>query len=727
MNIPRTACFPRIANFALSVLTCALIVACQTTTTDTPPDPGPTPGPDPEPGTENAIAIFRKGDALLDTNPEQAFELLVQSAEAGCDSAQLYVAACYEYSIGTDFDMENAKSFYKEAAKNGNGEAKEKLKFLERSKSKISLPAGCELNLKDILLWNGDTLNIVNGDASFFSSERTIVALAAIGKPLYLSYRTIHADSVLEPFVLDSKETATSLLLHVFPFAFEMEEDEYFIYAKEWIASLEETAALAAAIDGCILQKGYLDGDQVTAEVEAAVARIRSELGLDVLLESLESLPSERMNASRRRASVSSAPGLIPPAISANEYYQEVRSVIEAATFIPARGSWNTTVTVYHSLPIYLGLCQGRAGVGPLPNADHLAYLVKPFNLSAIYKLAGVHGISDLIKTQKAFLSDTFKWIFNPDFHMSDMTWDMNHNSITLELASEETILTVLSTDKSDPILAYSIFDLLVWPVLKSLIKKTAPENMASRIVFDAYLKFLTPSFLNEIRALGNEREWKKLVGKVQDKFTDFLASEGEYLVEKGIFGNDEVYGGIAHLALKFNKNWDEVLLAMEHVDDWFSMWGKIKKGLSWIEVSANGIAWIFYQSTFKSFGVFFDLEELPLPVTGIAEEVTNTTAVIPVSIDYSGSLNEIGVVYSSVVEHPSLDLVDRGCDFQYSYSSNGEFKTSLFNLTPNTTYHVISFVKYVHGEEEYVFYGNVAEFTTTGHGGIADVPGEYL
>ena len=723
MSISRLAHLSRMASFALTALSCALIVACQT------PAPDPTPDPTPDPGHEtvNAIAVFRQGDALLDKDPEQAFKLLFQSAEAGCDSAQLYVAACYEYSVGTDFDMENAKSFYREAAKKGNGEAAEKLKLLERSKSKLSLPAGCKLNLKDILLWNGDTLSVVNGDASFFSSERTVVALAALGKPLYLSYRALHADSVLEPFVLDSKETAVSVLLHAFPFAFEMEEDEYFFYAKEWIASLEETDALAAAIDGCILQKGYLDADQVTAEVDAAVARIRSELGLDAFQESLESLLSSRMNAPRRRISLASASGLVPPVISSHAYYQEIHSVLDDATYIPARGSWSVTVTVYNPLPIYLGLCPGLENVGPLPDADHLAHVVKPFNLSAFYKMAGVHGVKDLYKTMKAFLSDTIKWMTDPDFHMSDMTWDMTHNSITLELDSEKTMLAVLSTDVSDPILAYSLFELFVWPVVKSLIKKTAPEGMVDRIVFDAFLKFLTPSFLNEIRALGNEREWKKLVNKLKDQSLDFLISEGEYFVEKGILGNDKVYGGIAHLALKFNQNWDGVLQAMEHVDDYFTMWSKIKKGLTWIEIAANGITWTLYQSTFKSFGVFFKMEDLPRPVTGIAEDVTNTTAVIQVSIDYPGSVYGVGVVYSSTVEQPSLDLVSQGCNFRYSYESNGEFKTNLSNLTPNTRYYVRSFVKSVSGDEEYVFYGNVTEFTTTGHGGIGDVPGENL
>lgn len=715
MNISKTARVPRIASFALSVLTCAQIVSCQSSALNPRLDP------------EDALIVFRQGDTLLNTDPQQAFKLLLQSAEAGCDSAQLYVAACCEYSIGTDFNMENARSFYMEAANSGNGEAAEKLKLLERSKSKLSLPEGCKINLKDILLWNGDTLSVVNGDASFFSSERTIVALAGLDKPLYLSYRALHADSVLEPFVLDSKETAVSLLLHAFPFAFEMEEDEYFVYAKEWIASLEETVRLAAAIDGCILQKGYLDADQVTVEVKAAVTRIRSELGLDVFQESLESLLSPRMNPSKRRKSSTSEPGLIPPVISSHAYYQEVHSVIDYATYIPSRGSWNVTITVYNSLPIFLGLCPGLESVGPLPDADHLAHLVKPFNLSTFYKMAGVHGIKDLIKTERAFLSDTFKWMTDPDFHMSDMTWDMTHNSITLELASEKTILTVLSTDKSDLIMAYSLFEIFVWPVMKSLLKKTAPENMASRIVFDAYLKYLTPSFLNELRALGNEREWEKIADKLKDKTTDFLTSEGEYLVEKGIFGNDKVYGGIAHLALKFNQNWDGVLQAMEHADDFFTMWGKIKKGLTWIEIAANGITWTLYQSTFKSFGVFFDMEDLPRPVTGIAEDVTNTTAVIPVNIDYPGSVSGIGVVYSSTVKDPSLDLVDRGCDLQYSYSSTGGFKTSLFNLTPNTSYYVRSFVKYVYGDDEYVFYGNVTDFTTTGHGGIGDVPGENL
>ena len=71
--------------------------------------------------------LFLRKDGPIAKDEHAAFFWFNRAASLGCAAAQRQLAACYEHGSGCDLDLEKALVLYREAAKNGDVEARQRL------------------------------------------------------------------------------------------------------------------------------------------------------------------------------------------------------------------------------------------------------------------------------------------------------------------------------------------------------------------------------------------------------------------------------------------------------------------------------------------------------------------------------------------------------------------------------------------------------------------------
>ena len=71
---------------------------------------------------------------------KKAFPLYLASAEQGLYRAQVMLAFCYEYGLGTDVDLDKARTMFKQAGESekGHGKPEEHLAMLEVNEEKYA-------------------------------------------------------------------------------------------------------------------------------------------------------------------------------------------------------------------------------------------------------------------------------------------------------------------------------------------------------------------------------------------------------------------------------------------------------------------------------------------------------------------------------------------------------------------------------------------------------------
>ena len=71
--------------------------------------------------------LFMKKDGPIAKDDRAAFFWFNRAASRGCAAAQRQLAVCYENGTGCDIDLEKALALYREAARNGDVEARMRL------------------------------------------------------------------------------------------------------------------------------------------------------------------------------------------------------------------------------------------------------------------------------------------------------------------------------------------------------------------------------------------------------------------------------------------------------------------------------------------------------------------------------------------------------------------------------------------------------------------------
>ena len=674
--------------------------------------------------------VFQKGVDCFSNEGEGsdfdgAFEYFSDAAQAGNDSAKFYLALCYEYELGAGQSLDKAIALYREAADAGNEEAAEKLRQLSSggTNGQIEAPAEADLPLHGLALLCDNELISPNGDGSFSSDAQEVTLVTPDRNMVYMSYR--HPDQAASPSSvceLNAAETAVSLMMWALPFAFDEMSLTAFEKMKTALAGLPETQALATAIDRSVLQKGYLEIDDITAEAEAAAAAVRTQLGFDALPDPSEAVPgtppggqpgafSTRMRAPARPASTIS-PAEQPRIAGGYDYFRGVKTVLNEAVLDTDTHKWHCKFSVFNSLPIYLSLMPGIAdetGYAYTTADDFLENICKPFNSNYIFELGGAEGIEKLWKGQRDFWSDTYKVVFK-GMDSDEAYWVSTETKFEMDIADDHDVLMVFSTDHSIEVMAYSIYKLAFYPAIKQIISIDKDDEMADLLMEFAVEYLCDVDFLQSIKEAVRQREIRLLMDLVVDKATDLLWKAVDELGE-------DLFKAKILSGLKKTTNWADYATDKANREAFKATLTQTLKGtktlLKWTKIACNLISWYLYQSTFPSFYVPFEVGEPSGIAVGNPLDLSPTGATIPVGISGDLFITGRGIVWSREETEPAIG--GPGCTQVASDSREKQFNVTLEGLDPGTTYYVRGYMTLNAGNQQcVVVYSDPNSFTTT-------------
>jgi len=586
-----------------------------------------------------AVTLLESG---LSADYSQALELLEQSAQQGSDSAQVVVGALFEYGLGTDADMSKAKDYYSEAAEQGNQEAKEKLRILEISQSKLVIPSGFSTPLNEIMVWNGDTLRVINGDASFFSSEKSVTVVDKDLRPVYVSFRALEGETATEPVSLDAHETAVSLLLLSIPYALTMENDHYQTLLREMLAGYPETDALAKAIETTVGKNGYLLYDEFKQEMDAAVQRINTELGMNRINKELTGM---KRSASARRAatmpfSESSTPvsqatsgvstkALNRPEIAWGEsyFFGELKTKLDSEYKDGSRGrEWK--VTVANEMPMYFYLEYGTiAEMGKtgddlkeyrktqgLPTDFNPSLMLKAVNLSKYFDMVGVNGINKLVEAYGTIVSDAGTiieaWINGGRADYFDKSFGKQMVSLWMPIETDWDVLFISSMDRRPELFLAGLFDVVVFPTVAQYLSQFG-DGLYDPLIASFLVNTDTAEVVEMAQAL---KEWRletftRLFTNCINKWADTTLREclADFL-NQGLI-RVMAYEALTAAGCIFPEMMTEAMTE--------AIVGQLKALFTiakWGEIVANSAIWALYQLTIDSYSVGFSIQADGIP-----------------------------------------------------------------------------------------------------------------
>lgn len=554
---------------------------------------------------------------ISDGDYDKAFDAALEPAMAGNDSAQFALGLCYEYELGTEYDMEKAKEWYAMAAEQGNKVAIERLEELSKTPdTQIELPQGNDMNYMEIKLLNNGGLYNVNGDGSFSSKGSDYVAMNKDDELLYISYGS---KTGRDKTVLNARETAISFLLWSFPLAFQVQDDPVFDEIKSAIGELAETQRLADSMEKCISRKGFLDFDEVKDEAIAASQAISTALGLEGLKE-IVSYKVRTRHASPNKSVMEPVGEKV--SINAGAYYYGVKTVLNDAIFDPDLDTWHCNFTIYNENPIYLAIAPGvinpATGDISLKTDNILANLLPPQNSSYIFDMAGLGGVTKMLDSQGKYWRDTynmFKKAANEGWSgladgLQEGYWNATHKSFSMDVSSPNDIITITSTNgwqddvNRRTLLAYSLVDLLVFPTIKQFVK--IKDDTATGAIYNALMTYmLKPSRMNKIiSAIPDEPEVIfDVIGEIIEDFVNGVTDTMfDTYVENHLFPGVEIVEGETTV--------EQIEGSMEYANllREYKAWKTALKGEKLI---INLIAWYVYQSTFQSFYITLNVPEV--------------------------------------------------------------------------------------------------------------------
>ena len=213
---------------------------------------------------------FQTGISSLEIQNDykEALKIFRSAADNGDDSAMVAAALIYEYGLVSETNIDSALWFYNQAAKVGNETAKLKIKNLtnkDKNLNTVTFPKDFQHTYNQVFISTSDGIQTVNGNATF-EGTGSFKALLGDGKPLYFSFNNKGHKSTIN---LDAKETAASLLILAMPYVLSSPaDDQDFDSFKNAIKSLPLTEKFAEEIDKCIINKGFLDPEELSRIIE---------------------------------------------------------------------------------------------------------------------------------------------------------------------------------------------------------------------------------------------------------------------------------------------------------------------------------------------------------------------------------------------------------------------------------------------------------------------------
>ena len=592
-----------------------------------------TPDP-PQPVEKPAEKQYQDGKASLTPGSGQdfkkAFDLFLDAAKSSYDSAQVAVGYLYEYGMGTQQDMSQAIHYYEEAAKQGNGEAVEKVNYLKESNSRLDLPADFPVPASDLLIWEGETVRPVNGDLSFRCYDSDVFITDESGNPVYFSFRSPDSGSeVRTALVLDAKETAVSMLLSSIPMISECGDETFFLAARAATAALPETEDLARAIEASVLKNGHMEiGDIAQATVSASTGFLERIGLVDLEDASLDALSAGtrvvRSGAPIFGMSSSAASSALASSASGGQSRPEIvfdgnmGDIVWAEfskndpSYKEAKDRMEWEMTVFNSLPIYLALLPAKASgfdmFVPDSKTTKTEFLVRPSNISDIYKDIGLKGPLDFFKNMKTFYTQDLGtvysglryWIQNgtlPEDYVG-MKSTRSSGKVSLPINDDDDCLLVTSVDTNPELLEFAVFDIVVFPVLKKCIKKLRSiDDKTMLMVFEQFTKYLDPNTLNNIGVCIKNKDKEKLHDILMDRAEKFLEN-----------GTDWFYDLVKNKYIKWGPVAELKVAVEEAVTKGITTLAVVKKTLEVVELVGNFLLWSCNQFSFSSYPIMFNV-----------------------------------------------------------------------------------------------------------------------
>ena len=303
---------------------------------------------------------------------------------------------------------------------------------------------------------------------------------------------------------------------------------------------------------------------------------------------------------------------------SPGEYYG-VKTVLESYTWNTDKTSAHCKFTVYNSNPIYLALLPGTIAEDGTISYDpsDISHLCKPQNSNYIFNLGGASGISNAAGSIYHYIEDTAK-MFKKGFSegwkgftdgLFEGMWNSTKTSFEMDIRSESDVLLIMSTDNSEDLFAYSMYDIVVLPLLKKLIKAD-DESKSEKIKVIVIKKMISTKYLTTIHESIDDLDLDAFVNAntdlLRDVIIDILDELGEDWVKDKLTSSlkAKTWGQFAK-----NRALQETLLE--------TIKGN-KKMLSWVKYVCNFVPWALYQSTFPSYYHAFSFLSDEAPLDGL-------------------------------------------------------------------------------------------------------------
>ncbi len=397
--------------------------------------------------------------------------------------------------------------------------------ILDEHKSKVKLPKGSDLTINDITLYEaGGTEIDKSKNGGFTTSANSLIAVNNNDDIVYLCYLSTDTVTTDKKVVLNSEETAVSLLLQVFPNVFDVAPVEKFQILKKLIRELPETQVLSESIDKSIVKNGYLEFNDVEQEYKSAVDKIVELTGLkNNFLNS---------NIAEKQKKLKSVKSLKSPKLPYNDV-NGIRLEIIDSKYIKDEAVWRCKLTGYCDRFSYIAFVHGRMAEdgSAYPSvtsfSEQMKYLAPPMNVSAFMdKTSSWSGIKD-------YFSDTWKLMTEKDFGFADMTWDMTKvDDIYMDFKTKEDVVIAYAPADNKNVFIYNTVIAIFSPVLslisenagnneKSFVKKFVKEFCAELITDDMFMKSLF--YIADDNNLTAKNKIVKIYNLLRPKFIDFV------------------------------------------------------------------------------------------------------------------------------------------------------------------------------------------------------------
>ena len=350
--------------------------------------------------------------------------------------------------------------------------------------SNLRLP---ESTTTENIVLRGDDEDIEMGEDGSFESEAGTLIAYNNDNLMYLNLSPGRFKG--QKIALNGLETAASMIIMLFPDAYQKMSLENFTLFKIALAQLQETKDLGAAIDKIVAAKGYFEVADVQNEYDAVLARLLQLANVDT---------STTNNRPLRRAPREPAfydPGFTPERVNkmhGNGFFVELNN----STWLPEgtekeqKPLWQCEFTVYNGgRYCYMFVMDGFTANDGLKYAsssnvaDYFRYIVKPQGISKLMDFGSISDIgqmefltkpiesftdADLSKVEQMFKETLPLWGSILKGESYDTTWDkVKKSGIKLNFDESENQLLVLGPKYNTWMMVYNIMMKFVFPVLK--------------------------------------------------------------------------------------------------------------------------------------------------------------------------------------------------------------------------------------------------------------------